>query len=87
MTSAFLDEHSPGRKTDCGKPLALLKNLMKKCPRPDLNWHRDLIPQRILSPVRLPISPLGHECYFNHSLDLQTAAMPIAQAVLASVSF
>ena len=32
----------------------------KKCPRPDLNWHRDLIPQRILSPVRLPIPPLGH---------------------------
>ena len=25
-----------------------------------MNWHRDLTPQRILSPVRLPIPPLGH---------------------------
>lgn len=42
-----------------GRKLWVFEKL-KKCPRPDLNWHRDLIPQRILSPVRLPIPPLGH---------------------------
>jgi ferredoxin-type protein NapH len=28
------------------------------CPRPESNWHEDE-PQRILSPLRLPIPPLG----------------------------
>ncbi len=41
----------------------ILSKRKRKCPRPDLNWHRDLTPQRILSPVRLPIPPLGH--YFK----------------------
>ena len=36
------------------------KSGIKKCPRGDLNSHRDLTPQRILSPVRLPIPPPGH---------------------------
>ena len=30
------------------------------CPGPDLNWHVSLTQPRILSPVRLPISPPGH---------------------------
>jgi hypothetical protein len=31
------------------------------CPRPDLNRHASVTQLRILSPVRLPISPLGHK--------------------------
>lgn len=30
------------------------------CPGPDLNWHDPMKGPRILSPVRLPISPPGH---------------------------
>ena len=37
-----------------------LGNEGTSCPRGDSNSHRDLTPQRILSPVRLPIPPLGH---------------------------
>ena len=71
-----------------------------KCPRPDLNWHRDLTPQRILSPVRLPIPPLGH---FNRRQKvkkvearggieppisvLQTDALPLCYRALTLVKF
>ena len=51
---------APGRPKKIGRNENYSERMMKKCPRPDLNWHRDLTPQRILSPVRLPIPPLGH---------------------------
>jgi site-specific DNA recombinase len=44
------------------KPFAVLVNMSKNedwCPGPDLNWHVGITQPRILSPVRLPISPPG----------------------------
>ena len=47
------------------KPFAVLLKMNEKtkktewCPGPDLNWHEPVKVPRILSPVRLPISPPG----------------------------